>query len=342
MVLLGGDLFDDNRPSRATVVRALSTLNKYTSAGGSGSRAPPACTIALAPATPGADPATHLVGGIPNFGPDHPSTTLPVFTIHGNHDDPGGADNLSAVDMLAAARAVNYFGKVPLEGSDEGRLRLAPLIVGKGGVRLALYGCGAHREDRMARVFRTPGAVVFEPPPGASGGGGDDEAGGSVGDSEDEGGAPPPARGGDTFNLFVLHQNRDARGRPSASGATLVDPRSFPDWMDYVVWGHEHECRGEAPGGGDPRGGAAGDRGAGCVRATILQPGSTVITALTPGEAVPKAAFLLEVARPGGGGVLVPHARAAPGVGAPLRVSRGEAAGRPGPARWWWWWRRPD
>lgn len=36
---------------------------------------------------------------------------LPVFTIHGNHDDPSGADNLSAVDVLSTCKLLNYFGK---------------------------------------------------------------------------------------------------------------------------------------------------------------------------------------------------------------------------------------
>ncbi len=34
-----------------------------------------------------------------------------MFTIHGNHDDPAGVDNLSAVDFLSSAGLVNYFGK---------------------------------------------------------------------------------------------------------------------------------------------------------------------------------------------------------------------------------------
>lgn len=37
---------------------------------------------------------------------------LPVFTIHGNHDDATGAEYTSAVDVLSAAGLVNYFGKV--------------------------------------------------------------------------------------------------------------------------------------------------------------------------------------------------------------------------------------
>jgi double-strand break repair protein MRE11 len=35
-----------------------------------------------------------------------------VLTIHGNHDDPAGAENLSAVDILSTCRLLNYFGKV--------------------------------------------------------------------------------------------------------------------------------------------------------------------------------------------------------------------------------------
>ena len=36
---------------------------------------------------------------------------MPVFTIHGNHDDPAGEENLSAVSILSSAGLVNYFGK---------------------------------------------------------------------------------------------------------------------------------------------------------------------------------------------------------------------------------------
>ena len=35
-----------------------------------------------------------------------------MLTIHGNHDDPSGADNLSAVDILSGSRLINYFGKL--------------------------------------------------------------------------------------------------------------------------------------------------------------------------------------------------------------------------------------
>jgi len=46
-----------------------------------------------------------------NFEDPNLNVGLPVFTIHGNHDDPTGADSLSAVDLLSTAGLVNYFGK---------------------------------------------------------------------------------------------------------------------------------------------------------------------------------------------------------------------------------------
>lgn len=53
-------------------------------------------------------PHTRLV----NFDDPTVNIGLPVLTIHGNHDDPSGAENLSAVDMLSACKLVNYFGKL--------------------------------------------------------------------------------------------------------------------------------------------------------------------------------------------------------------------------------------
>jgi DNA repair exonuclease SbcCD nuclease subunit len=47
-----------------------------------------------------------------NFANPNLNIGLPVFTIHGNHDDPAGQDNLSAVDLLSSCGLVNYFGKV--------------------------------------------------------------------------------------------------------------------------------------------------------------------------------------------------------------------------------------
>ena len=51
-----------------------------------------------------------------NFADPDFNIGLPVFTIHGNHDDPSGPDNVSAVDLLSTGSLVNYFGKVVRHG----------------------------------------------------------------------------------------------------------------------------------------------------------------------------------------------------------------------------------
>ena len=206
-----------------------------------------------------------------------------MFTVHGNHDDPGGADHLSAVDMLSTARLVNYFGKQPLVGSGAGALSLAPIVLAKGGVRVALYGLGAIRDERVARVFGGLAGATTTTVPAANdedGGDADDRdpaAGDGDGRDEEEGGdgasertaadanrasrkrarrdnnaaayfpdssgiAWIPAPGGSDacFNLFVLHQNRVYRGHQAKNA---VPESALPDFLDFVVWGHEHESR---------------------------------------------------------------------------------------------------
>ncbi len=51
----------------------------------------------------------------------------------------------------------------------------------------------------------------------------------------------------DWFNICVLHQNRVARGVKD-----YIPEDQLPDFMNLIVWGHEHDCRvvpEEAPNG---------------------------------------------------------------------------------------------
>jgi len=60
-------------------------------------------------------------------------------------------------------------------------------------------------------------------------------------------------------------------------------PENFlPDFVDLVVWGHEHECI------IDPRWNPE-------MSFNVMQPGSSVATSLMPGEAVPKHVAVLDI-----------------------------------------------
>ena len=37
----------------------------------------------------------------PNFKNENLSVELPIFIIHGNHDDPSGIENISSIDIFA-------------------------------------------------------------------------------------------------------------------------------------------------------------------------------------------------------------------------------------------------
>lgn len=87
----------------------------------------------------------------------------------------------------------------------------------------------------------------------------------------------PSAQKADWFNLMSVHQNHHAYTE------TGYLPENFlPEFLDLVVWGHEHECLIE------PRFNPE-------MSFHVMQPGSSVATSLMPGEAVPKHVALLSV-----------------------------------------------
>ena len=47
-----------------------------------------------------------------NYANPNMNIGLPIFSIHGNHDDPVGLGGLSALDNLHATGLVNYFGRI--------------------------------------------------------------------------------------------------------------------------------------------------------------------------------------------------------------------------------------
>ena len=331
VVLLAGDIFHENRPSRYTLWRTMEILRTYVmgptpiriqivsdydaarvlaptakksggggsvaagSGSGSGSgaarksravlaeeaaaaaaaarRAAAAAAAAAARAPEAATPEARarLFGAFARVNWEDPNynVALPIFAIHGNHDDPsregpGEGAILAPLDILAAASLVNYFGKA--ESSDS--VSLVPVLLAKGSTRVALYGVGNIREDRMQRMFQGDKVRFRRPAAGAE----------------------------EWFNLLLIHQNRDQRTLRTKTGALSID-ECLPSFLDVVVWGHEHECItttehcGRRPDAGEE------DEDGGAGRATrIIQPGSTVATSLCEGEARRKHAVILQVA----------------------------------------------
>lgn len=202
LVLLGGDIFHENKPSRRTLHHTLVLLRQHVMGD-----APVGFRIL-------SDQREAFLTrwGRVNYEDPFYSVGLPVFAIHGNHDDPtreGGPDALAALDLLAVSNLVNYFGKQ--EQVDD--VVIKPILMEKGDTKLALYGLGNIRDERLNRMWTKKKVKFFRP-------------------SEEDG-------RDSFFNILVLHQNRaEGRGRKNAVWESMI-----PDWFDIVVWGHEHECR---------------------------------------------------------------------------------------------------
>lgn len=170
---------------------------------------------------------------------------LPFFSIHGNHDDPSGDGQLCSLDILSAANLVNYFGKsTKIDDID-----IRPVLLRKGETKVCLFGLGNIRDERLHRTFLN-GKVRFPRPE----------------DDADE-----------WFNLFTIHQNRVRHS------ATNYIPESFlPNFLDLIVWGHEHPCEIQ-PSVVEEK------------ETYITQPGSTIATSLSEGESKDKHVGILKI-----------------------------------------------
>ncbi|KAJ2713930.1 meiotic recombination, partial [Coemansia spiralis] len=237
MVLLGGDLFHDNRPSRRCLHQTLVALRKSCM----GDR-----PVALEYLS---DPAVDFGAQFPTVNYEDPNLNiaLPVFSIHGNHDDPSGDGNLSVLDVLGTSGLVNYFGRQ----AEVDNIRVSPVLLRKGRTHLALYGLGNVRDERLHRTMARKHMTMCQP-------------------AEDT---------GQWFNLMVLHQNRVAHGPKNH-----IPEHFLSSFLDLVVWGHEHQCQ------VDPEYNHQ-------KTFYVSQPGSSVATALSSGEAEAKHVAVLRIHR---------------------------------------------
>ncbi|KAF9958853.1 Double-strand break repair protein mre11a [Modicella reniformis] len=197
MILLGGDLFHENKPSRKTMYLTTKLLRKHCL----GDK--PVSIEFLS------DPKDNFPDGVNNVNYMDPNLNIaiPVFSIHGNHDDPSGDGNLCALDQLSMAGLVNYFGR----SQEIDNVVVRPILLQKGASRLALYGIGNIRDERLHQTFLRRNVKMMRP----------------VDDDDEE----------PWYNLLVLHQNRVMHGPKSYIPEAFLD-----DFINLVIWGHEHEC----------------------------------------------------------------------------------------------------
>ncbi len=236
MVLLAGDLFHDNKPSRKSMYQVMRSLRMNC-------LGEKPCELEML-----SDASEIFDGGAfqhVNYEDPDINVAIPVFSIHGNHDDPTGDGNYCSLDLLQMSGLLNYFGRTP----ESDKIDIKPVLLQKGQTKLALYGMSNVRDERLFRTFRD-GAVKF---------------------------FRPSVQQSDWFNIMAVHQNHHAHSE------TGYLPENFlPDYMDLIVWGHEHECL------IDPRmNPEMGFR--------VMQPGSSVATSLVAGEAVPKHVAILNL-----------------------------------------------
>ena len=198
MLLLGGDLFHDNKPSRNAEMKCIELLRNHVMGDS------PVSLELLS------DPEVnfkHCKRKEPNYEDANINICLPVFSIHGNHDDPSGLGGHSCMDLLHSTGLLNYFGRAD---NLDGDLEICPLLFKKGTAKLALYGLSSIKDERLHRMFQSKKVIMKQ----------------AAVDTDSY------------FNLFVLHQNRVKHG------AKNYIPEHFIDGIiDLAFWGHEHECR---------------------------------------------------------------------------------------------------
>lgn len=195
-VLLGGDLFHDTKPSQAALIECMDLLRKYCFG-------PGAIKMELL-----TDPDLifeHCRYKTANYEDPNININMPLFTIHGNHDDPSFS-TVGSMDLLSVSGLINYFGKCT--SLDE--ITINPIILKKGTTHIALYGLSYINDQRLNRLIKHSKLKLNV----------------------------TPELENDLFHILVLHQNRTQHSQND-----FVPESKLPPFLNLVIWGHEHECR---------------------------------------------------------------------------------------------------
>ena len=195
MVLLAGDLFHENKPSRQAMYKVMQSLRMNCF----GEKP---CELEML--SEGSEQFEGMFDHA-NFEDLDINVAIPVFSIHGNHDDPSGQGHLAALDILQMSGLLNYYGRTP----ESDKITVRPVLLQKGKTKLALYGLSNIRDERLYRTFRGQDVMFLRP------------------ETQTE----------DWFNMVCVHQNHHAYTETS-----YLPEHYLPKFLDLVIWGHEHEC----------------------------------------------------------------------------------------------------
>jgi double-strand break repair protein MRE11 len=195
MVLLAGDLFHENKPSRKSMYHVMRSL-RLNSLG-----ARPCELEILSDGSEQFDATFDHV----NYEDPDINVSIPVFSIHGNHDDPSGEGHYAALDLLAMSGLVNYFGRTP----ESDKIEVKPVLLQKGNTKLALYGLSNVRDERLWRTFKDQNVTFYQ----------------------------PGTQQSDWYHMICVHQNHYAH-----TETNYLPENVLPRFLDLVIWGHEHEC----------------------------------------------------------------------------------------------------
>ncbi|KAM4627359.1 double-strand break repair protein MRE11 isoform 2-T3 [Polymixia lowei] len=166
-ILLGGDLFHDNKPTRRCLHTCISKFRQYCMGDS------PILFNILS------DQAVNFsTGQFPwvNYQDENLNISIPIFSVHGNHDDPTGSEGLCTLDLVSSCGLINHFGR----SQSVEKIEISPILMQKGNTKLALYGLGSIPDERLYRMFVNNQVTMLRP-------------------KEDQ---------DQWFNLFTIHQNR--------------------------------------------------------------------------------------------------------------------------------------
>uniref|UniRef100_A0A2K6JWI8 Calcineurin-like phosphoesterase domain-containing protein n=1 Tax=Rhinopithecus bieti TaxID=61621 RepID=A0A2K6JWI8_RHIBE len=139
-ILLGGDLFHENKPSKKILHTCLKLLKK--------------CCMGDSPFHFEILSYQSVDFGFSKFPwvsyqDGNLNISIPVFSIHDNHDDPMGAHARCALHILSCVGFVNHFGR----SMSKEKINISLVLLQKGSTKIALYDLGSIPDERLYRMF---------------------------------------------------------------------------------------------------------------------------------------------------------------------------------------------